>query len=302
MKNVLAVLLCAVLLLLAGCAGLSAEKQPEEPEYFLYYREADLESAASGDALRAEHTTLEGVGTNDAQAMATALMTKLMEGPADATLKATIPASTQLLSVIVDRGRAVVDLSAAYGSLSGVNLALADYAITLTLCQLPEILSVRVTVRGQELAYRDKQVFTSSDVLLTPEGDVVSTVPVTLYFLHESGALSAVKRTLELYEGDTQVGAVVKALESGPEADGLYGVMPEGFRVRSVWLEEDTCYVNLSSAQLKNMTRLTGLPHAIDALQRSLCSLESVNEVRFLVDGEFARSYGAVKIEEPYTE
>ena len=29
MKNVLAALLCAVLLLLAGCAGLTAEKQPE---------------------------------------------------------------------------------------------------------------------------------------------------------------------------------------------------------------------------------------------------------------------------------
>ena len=302
MKRLVTVFLCALLLLPAGCTSAERETGQEEMTYQLYFREANLNAAASGDALRAESVALKGIDPADTQAMTTALLTRLMEGPTDPTLKSTIPTSTQLLSVTVERGRAVVDLSAAYGSLSGVNLALADYAITLTLAQLPEIFSVRITVRGQELAYREKQIFKASDVLLTPEGDVVSTVAVTLYFLREDGTLAPVHRTLELYEGDTQVSAVVKALDGGPVESGLYGVMPEGFRVRSAWLEDATCYVNLSSGQLKNMTSLTGLRDAIDALQRSLCSLESVEEVRFLVDGEYARSYGAVKIEEAYTE
>jgi germination protein M len=302
MKKLTVLLLAGAILLATGCAYMTAEQKPEEQQYLLYFREADLSASVGGDALRAEYAVLEDTDTSDVEAMATALMTKLMEGPADATLKGTIPTSTQLLSVDVDRGRAVVDLSAAYGSLSGINLTLADYAITLTLSQLPEIMSVKITVRGQDLAYRNKQTFMPTDVLLSPKGDVVSTVPVTLYFLGENGMLYTVDQMLDLYEGDTQVSAVVKALEQGPERDGLYGVMPEGFRVRSVWLEDQTCYVNLSSAHLKNMTRLTGLPAAIDALRRSLCSLESVEEVRFLVDGEFARSYGAVNIEEPYTE
>ena len=302
MRKLWMILLAGAALLAVVCACSAGEQEAQEPRYLIYFREADLSAASSGDALRAEYAELKGVDTTDAQAMATALMTELMDGPTDETLKATIPSSTQLLSVVVDRGRAVVDLSAAYGSLSGVNLTLADYAITLTLTQLPEILSVRITVRGQDLAYRNKQVFTASDVLLSPKGDVVATVPVTLYFLDGNGDLVGLERDLNLYEGDTQVSAVVKALENGPEEDGLSGVMPEGFRVRSAWLEEKTCYVNLSSAQLKNMVRLTGLPAAIHSLERSLCSLESVEEVRFLVDGEFARSYGAVKIEEPYTE
>ena len=302
MKRWMILLLCAAMLLAAGCAHLTAEQQPEEAAYSLYFREADLSAAASGDALRAEVVSLPDVDERDPQAMAEALMRRLMEGPADATLKGTIPTGTQLLSVEVDRGVAVVDLSAAYGALSGVNLTLADYAITLTLSQLPEIFSVRITVRGQDLAYRNKQVFEARDVLLSPKGDVVSTVPVVLYFQNEEGTLLGERRTLDLYEGDTQVSAVVRALEGGPELDGLISVMPEGFRVRSAWLEEHTCYVNLSSAQLKNMERLTGLPNALSALQFSLCSLENVQEVRFLVDGEFARSYGAVKIEEPYVK
>lgn len=302
MKRIVMFLLSAAMLLTAGCAHLTAERQPEETTYSLYFREADLSDAASGDALRAEMVSLPGVDEGDPRAMAEALVRKLVEGPADATLKGTIPTGTQLLSVEVDKGVAVVDLSAAYGALSGVNLALADYAITLTLSQLPEIFSVRITVRGQDLAYRNKQVFEARDVLLSPKGDVVSTVQVVLYFPDEKGTLLGERRTLDLYEGDTQVSAVVRALENGPELDGLISVMPEGFRVRSAWLEENTCYVNLSSGQLKNMERLTGLPNALSSLQFSLCSLENVQEVRFLVDGEFARSYGAVKIEEPYVK
>jgi len=302
MKRWMILFLSAAVLLVSGCAQLTAGQQPEETTYGLYFREADLSASASGDALRAEQITLSDVDETDSQAMAEALMLKLMEGPADATLKGTIPTGTQLLSVKVDKGIAVVDLSAAYGALSGVNLTLADYAITLTLTQLPEVLSVRITVRGQDLAYRNKQIFAARDVLLSPKGDVVTTVPVVLYFQDAEGVLLGERRTLDLYEGDTQVSAVVRALESGPELDGLLSVMPEGFRVRSVWLEEKTCYVNLSSAQLKNMERLTGLPNALSSLQFSLCSLENVEEVRFLVDGEFARSYGAVKIEEPYVK
>ena len=95
---------------------------------------------------------------------------------------------------------------------------------------------------------------------------------------------------------------MVRALENGPEEDSLSAVMPENFRVRSVWQEEDVCYVNLSSAQLEDLPETDALSAAMLSLQRSLCSLESVQEVRFLVDGEFARSYGPVNIAQPYSE
>ncbi len=302
MRRKIAFALTGALLLSIICSCAAPGKEEKETTYQVYYREADLNLASGGDALRAEIVTLDGVDERDSQAMAYALMEKMVAGPADTTLRATLPTATQLLSVTVNRGMAVVDLSAAYGALSGINLTLADYATTLTLTQLPEILSVKITVRGQELAYRERQVFAARDVLLSPKGDVVASVPVTLYFCNSESQLSIERRTLDLYEGDTQVGAVVRALENGPEKDNLYPVMPEGFRVRSAWLEENVCYVNLSLAQLKNMSRITGLQNAIDSLRRSLCSLESVKEVRFLVDGEYARVYGAVKIGEPYSE
>ena len=95
-----------------------------------------------------------------------------------------------------------VDLSAAYSTLSGVGLSLADYAITLTLTQLPDVARVRITVAGRDLDYRSRQVFLARDILTVPKEDVVGTVDASLYFVNGDGVLTAEARTLNLYEGD----------------------------------------------------------------------------------------------------
>lgn len=291
MKRWTALLLCCALLL-SGCAGREGKDGEDGTAYVLYFMAKELEEIRGGGALCTETVYLRDMEDAEPQELATALMTELLKGPLDEGLKSPIPAGTSLLSLEVAGSRALVDLSAAYGTLSGVMLTLADYAITLTLTQLPDISLVKITVRGQELAYRDKQVFAARDVLLAPEGDVVSTVTATLYFLNADGELTGEEQVLSLYEGDTQVSAVARALEHGPKSKDLASALPEGFRVRAVWQEEDVCYVNLSSALLEEPLPEEQLTAALGALERSLCSLETVRETQFLVDGEFAGDHG----------
>ena len=295
-------LLCCVLLIL-GCACLgTAEEEPAETPYILYFQERELQAAAGSGALRKVGARLtETAGMSDEE-IAEILMIELLAGPVDETLKRTIPAGTTLSSLEVDGTRAYVDLASTYGMLSGVALTLADQSIALTLTQLPGILSVKITVLGQELEYRDKQIFTGRDVLLAPEGDVVSTLETLLYFPDETGQLAAEERKLDLYEGDTQVGVVLRALENGPETKELQPVLPEGFRVRSAWLEESVCYVNLSGHLLESLPEDAALEPVLEALGRSFCGLDAVTETRFLVDGEYADDYGGVNIAKPYTE
>lgn len=295
-------LLCCVLLIL-GCACLgTAEEEPAETPYILYFQERELQAAAGSGALRKVGARLtETAGMSDEE-IAEILMIELLAGPVDETLKRTIPAGTTLSSLEVEGTRAYVDLSSTYGMLSGVALTLADQSIALTLTQLPGILSVKITVLGQELEYRDKQIFTGRDVLLAPEGDVVSTLETLLYFPDETGQLAAEERKLDLYEGDTQVGVVLRALENGPETKELQPVLPEGFRVRSAWLEESVCYVNLSGHLLESLPEDAALEPVLEALGRSFCGLDAVTETRFLVDGEYADDYGGVNIAKPYTE
>lgn len=301
MKRLLMPLICvAVLLSAVGCA--SEETQQNHLGYDLYFLESDLDLAAGEGVLRPEQISLpvDVEAAGDRQ-LAEALVKKLLEGPEDLSLKNTIPIGTTLLSLEIQGTEAIVDFSVAYAGLSGIALTMADYAVAMTLTQLPNIMSVRITVHGRELAYRDRQIFTVQDVLLAPEGDVLGTVDVRLYFLSEYDTLRSEDRTLEIYEGDTQVATVIRALENGPQNKALSGIWPEEFRIRAVWQEEDICYVNLSSALLETLPEGAMLDVTLQSLGDSLCSLESVTEVRFLVDGEFSQTYGSVDISESHT-
>lgn len=297
-KLMVLLLICLPLAVCCACHGETAGETGTA--YQLYFMWRDLKESPGGGALETETIYLQDMEEAEPQQLAETLLTELLNGPLDERLKNPVPAGTSLLSLEVVGSQALVDLSAAYGTLSGVALTLADSAVTMTLTQLPEISRVQITVRGQELAYREKQTFTARDILLAPVGDVVSTVPVTLYFLNGDGILTGEERTLALYEGDTQVSAVVRAVENGPENKELTAVLPEGFRVKSIWLEEDVCYVNLSSALLEELPPETQLFMPLRALAKSLCSLETVKETQFLVDGEFAESYGSVNVENPF--
>lgn len=275
------------LLLLAGCR----REDPARTAYQLYFQEADLTYAAGDSPFRTETIYLYDAETGPAPRLAEALINELLKGPADETLKSTLPPGTTLLALEIDGDQARVDLSPSYESLSGVALTLADSAVAMTLSQVPEVSSVQITVRGRELAYRERQVLNIRELLLTPEEDVVSTVEALLYYLNQEGRLTAAEQTLDLYEGDTQVSAVARALEEKPEGWDLYSPLPEGFQVKSVWLEEDICYLNLSSALLEGLAE-EALHTALLALESSLRSLDAVEEVRFLVDGEFRRDLG----------
>ena len=181
-------------LLLAGCQ----REEPARTAYQLYFQEADLTYSAGDSPFRTETVYLYDAETGTPPRLAEALINELLKGPADETLKSTLPAGTTLLSLRIAGDRAQVDLSPSYESLSGVALTLADSAIAMTLSQVPEVSSVQITVRGRELAYRDQQVLNIREVLLTPGADVVSTLDGRLCFRDQEGRLVPDAQTLGL--------------------------------------------------------------------------------------------------------
>ena len=119
---------------------------------------------------------------------------------------------------------------------------------------------------------------------------LLSARDIEIEFSLRGKILKAIRKcSLDLYEGDTQVSAVARALEGKPEGRDFLSPLPEGFQVRSVWLEENICYLNFSSALLEGLEE-DAVRIAFQALEDSLRSLEAVEEVRFLVDGEFRRN------------
>ncbi len=290
-------LLLALALILSGCAAAAATAAQEEKNCQLYYLVRDLERApAGGDAIAGEVSALPKESESPTETQAEDLMNALLSGPAGSGLQSPFPEGTRLLGVEVRGSHAKVDLSSAYRNLSGIDLTLADYCITLTLTQLSAIRSVSILVRGQELSYRDSQRFRPKDVLLSSTEDVVATVDVTLYAIDPEGQLSPVDRTLDLYEGDTQAEVLVAALRQGPWDKDWRSALPDWFSIQSVWLDDGVCYVNLLASTVPEDADREEAGLALQALRDSLSSLDSVREVRILVNGELAQYYAGISL------
>ena len=152
MKKMVMTLLLAALALLSGCVSHALEGE-EYPVYF-------LDQASNGaQALKAESRTLD-TETDVVEG----LLQAILAGPKSENLTNIIPASVSLRGWTLTGGLLTVDLSGSYGTLSGIDLTLADYSMVLTLTQLEEVEAVMITVEGQVLSYRDHQRLTAEDV------------------------------------------------------------------------------------------------------------------------------------------
>ena len=121
-------------------------------------------------------------------------------------------------------------------------------------------------------------------------------VTLTLTQLDGVNAVSITSGGRELPYRETQT-LTVAALAQGPESGALAALLPEEFTVLSARVEEGTCYLNLpSDADLGISPRQT-----VESLVLSLCSLDTVERVQIVVDGEIAAQLNGVNVGEPLT-
>ena len=285
MKRSLSMIAALILLLALLCACAARHAQETDESGYEVYFLSDPDSAGGGDAIRAQKTRVALDGTMETEDCVRALMEALLAGPDESALSSPIPDGTTLKSLTVSGRRAQIDLSAPYARLSGIDLSLADYCITLTLTQLPNVNAVSITAEGRELPYRKTQVLLSADTLLSSRESGLRPITVSLYFLDsKTGELRAEQQTLALYEGQTRVNALLEALAQGPEDDSLVSLLPENFAVISSRIENGVCYLNLpASGALPEDGEARGL--MLSALEQSLLSLSGVDEVQLLIEG-----------------
>ena len=228
------------------------------------------------------------------------LLSALLEGPpAEAVeLTSTIPAGTRVLSWSLEDQVANVELSAAYAELVGIDLTLADYCITLTLTQLPGVEGVRITVNGGGQSYRERQALYPEDVLFSGAEETPVEVTAALYFRREGGdSLGFEWRKFRLTEGNIPAKAVLTALIAGPQDKGLLPLLPAELTVRSAWVDDGTCTADLSAHLLDIPEDERAL--AVTSIVETLCSLDTVEQVVLLIEGESAGEFGGLDLSAP---
>ena len=330
-KRIIALLLALLMLTSAGCGSAPAAKEPadEEPAlgayqagapeqeagqsaaepslYLRLYGLADLseknKSNGGGDAVTGISIPWAEITAHDRgrQQQAQYIMELLLGGCTKSDFICPVPTGTRLLSCTVTGGTVSVDLSGEYNQLMGIDRTIADYCITLSLLQLTGIYAVRITVMDVSPANHE-EVYTSAQILLTSPEDIVRTVEVTLYFPDELGNLTAEERRLTVYEGETPSEAVVKALTERPMDiyAGLERLLPKGFTALAASVEDGTCYLNLPGSVVSLLPEDSQKQRImLEGLVNSLCSLEGVEQVQILLNGDYQMLLGTQPVSRP---
>lgn len=288
--------LILLIFLLTGCA----EDKSSGHSLQLFYPAAEYE--AGGDVIlsRAVDWSMQQGGSAQRQVEQVVSLVQNRGGEMDFT--SPIPQDAELLECTISGGVAVLDFSAAYGRLSGLDLTVADYCLTLSAAQIPGVHRVQILVEGEVLPAHGESTLSTEDVLLTSSEDVVKLVAVTLYFPDGDGSLQPEKRELLIYEGENRPQRVIQELASGPTEDGLNALLPDDLEVAGVWMDGDVCCLNLSlNAYRKLCAAEVNQEQVVRGLVQSVCSLSGVNSLQFLVNGSYRNMMGAVNIYMPIT-
>lgn len=286
------------LLFLCACESTLEEPQQsgDQAAYRLYFasRDDQIESAVGS-----ESCDLPETGDQVEE-----MMDLLLAGPTSKDLVSPFPEGVALKNWSLEDGVLKLNLSEQYNRLAGIGLTIADYCITLTMCQLPRINTVIISVEGELISFRDHQTLRVSDVLLSASDEEDGNITVTLYFPREDGkSLGSEQRNLAVGKGVTTSAAVVSALLAGPTEKGLVSLMPKDTGLLDVRLENGVCYVNFSAAftasALKDDSQGALLLYSV---VNTLGSLSGVEKVQLLVEGETIPSFGGVSTLSPLKE
>lgn len=287
---------CAAALLLSSCAAGRTGDSGGTPVQLFF---AASSNQSGEDAIRSESREIPV--SLDTEESARAILGLLLAGPETSGLENPFPEGTRLLSCQEEGGTMKVDLSEKYGGLSGIHLSIADYCITLSLCQLKGVDKVSVTVEGDPLPYRERQMFSPGDVVLGSKLDEPLLVDASLYFVDNNSNLLAVEeRSLDIYEEKSSAEQIVTALLAGPTLSYLHSPIPKGTRLLSASMDQGICKVDLSHEFTDSCpAEERAQQMAVYAIVNSLTSLSAVDRVQLSVEGQTLDYYGSVFIRFP---
>ena len=253
--------------------------------------------AAPGDRQSREVTAALGSVSYTGTESVPALLEALLAGPPqDSELVSPFPPGTGAARWAVENRTAHVELSEEYAQLSGIDRTIADYCVTLTLSQLSGVDRVELSAGGEGM-----RVLRPGDVIFSGAEEEPVDVPASLYFRRTgSASLAFEMRVFRLTEDETPARAVLEALIDGPQDEGLVGLLPQELTVRYAWVDDGVCYADVSGALLAAAPDSRSEQElVISSIVETLCSLDKVDQVQLLVEGEPLTDYGGLDLSGP---
>ena len=293
MKKFISVFLAAIMVLsFGGCFG-----NKETKSINIYFKNAKSNELSVCEVRYS--------GSQNTVAMANFAMDNLVAGPTGNDYAKTLPEGTDIISLGVKDGVADVDISEEFISCNGIDELLARFSIVRTLCDIPGVTKVSITVEGSPLVSNatgnEVGVLSKKDVVL--DIDIVNrdsvTTTIKMYFATSDAMyIKAETRNIETQNTISMEKTVINELLKGPLSPELVSVMPSGTKVLNIETKDSVCYVNLSEEFISKFPGGTGIL-TVYSIVNSLCTLESVESVQILIEGEKGAEFGNFVFDEP---
>ena len=209
-----------------------------------------------------------------------------------------VPRGLEINSISIDNGTLTIDFNAVYNSMTaGEELAFRAAAV-YTFTSLDFVDYLLITVDGSELKTAKgmlmgklgrEDVIMNGDISAEPTNYEI----LTRYFENSEGsALSTEIREVQVNPNLPVERYIVEQVIAGPEDESLRSTVPYDTKIRDISTADGVCYVDLS---VEFVNKQLGLEKdalaAVYSIVNSLCEIEDVTKVQFLIEGEKLDSY-----------
>ena len=240
---------------------------------------------------------------NNEHHLASTVMEELKSGPKNNKNKPILEQSVDVLSIKENNRDITVDLSKQFITTDNSKTLLTTYAIVNSLCQLSDVKSVLVTCCNEQITSSDGTVIgflSDKDIDLVTDTMTKDSKRIVLYFADKNGdCLIVENRTIKITDTNPIEQYIVSELIKGPQSSNAKSILSQDTALISAQTTDNVCFVNFKSGFVEKNINNEKL--AIYSIVNSLCELDSVNSVQFLVDGKKTEKFGNLYIYDALT-
>ena len=234
---------------------------------------------------------------------------QMRQVPVGESLQPALPEEVQVLHTALEAGQVVVDLSAEYLTLETGGQMFLRGGVVWTLTSLPFVDEVQFFVEGEPMLRPNGEAYgalSRENLIIDPVIDAEPTNArrvLTLYFAAAEGfGLVEEERTVEVNPNQALEQYVMEELIRGPQQEGHRATVPSATTIRSIETADGTCYVDLSASFVTS--HAGGAQEdalTVYSIVDSLCALEDVDRVQFLIEGEKQDAFHSLRgFDQPY--
>ncbi len=240
--------------------------------------------------LAEEVVVLNGDNTHD---QIEEIITYLGNGIEETENIPTLSSALELINYKIDDTNLVLNFSKSYNDLDALSEILSRTSLVKSLTELEGIDTVEIYIEEVPLKSSD-----GTPVGAMKEADIILSFPtnpneeiqkkVLLYFAnHDATHLVPIEVELNLEADITVERAVLNLLIEGPKNEMLERTIPEGIKVKDVFVSDSVCYVDFGEDFVnKHWGGSAGESLTIYSIVNTLTELPSISKVQFLIEGE----------------